>query len=168
MIHWHNMLIIAPPYKDETQGQSDLMEALIKSFLEQRYCSSERIMYEGDTESNLLKVLLTPHWLTLPGCGECPGDWCRGAGTSASAMWWVPGPQVSFPGLLPLFTNFTAELNWFRVRLNYGDWTALAPFMSQEHRILSSISISLRLLTICYAARDSRSTSSLLLLSHAL
>ena len=68
------MLIIAPPYKDETQGQSDLMEALIKSFLEQRYCSSERIMYEVDTESNL-----HTDWHS-PGVENVlvTGDWCRG------------------------------------------------------------------------------------------
>ena len=124
------MLIIAPLYKDETQGQSGLMEALIKSFLEQRYCSSERIMYEGDTESNLLKVLLTPHWLTLSGCGECPGDWCRGAGTSAAECN-VVGPWS--PGLIPRVITIIYKL-YSRTQLiqSTAQLRGLAPFMSQE------------------------------------
>ena len=156
-------LIIAPPYKDETQGQSGLMEALIKSFLEQRYYSSERIMYEGDTESNLLKVLLTPHWLTLSGCGECPGDWCRGGGDLCCRVQCggslVPRShsQGYYHYLLTLQQNSTDS--------EYGSTTGTGTI--HVTGTFYRLSISLRLLTICYAARYRRCTFTLLLLSHA-
>ena len=58
---------------------------------------------------------LTPDYaLSDTWCGEClemgAGDRVQCGGSS------IPGSglQVSFPGLLPLFTNFTAPLlNWF-------------------------------------------------------